>query len=397
MADLGRARNPVLVELTMTRQVRLFRPSVGAQELEAVKDVFDRAWLGLGPRVGEFETAWSRYLGCKASIGVNSATAALHLALSAFRFRQGSKVLVPAITFASTATAALYNGLEPVFVDVDPVTLGLNLADLERKLTKDCVAVMAVHYAGHPLPMPQLCELARAHGLKVIEDCAHSAGGMHGKRRLGTWGEIGCFSFEEKKCMTTGDGGMICSDDPDLIAPLRATRWVGIDKDTWRRAASYTDASELEARHWYYEIAELGFKYNMNDLAACVGLVQLSRLDAMNTSRRDTIAHYLRGIAGLHHVRPLLPYELEGSAYWIFGVRAARREELILFLKRRGIATGVHYMPLPLHPLFASHREQIPVALREWEHLVTLPLYADMATDDVDYVVDALRDFEKSL
>lgn len=381
----------------MTRQVRLFRPSVGALELEAVRGAFERSWLGLGPKVGEFETAWSRYIRCADSIGVNSATAALHLAVSAFRFRAGAKVLVPAITFASTATAAMYNGLEPVFVDVDPVTLGISLDDLQRKITPDCVAVMPVHYGGHPVPMDRLLEIARAHRLKVIEDSAHCAGGEYQQRKIGTFGDIGCFSFEEKKCMTTGDGGMICSDDVELITPLRATRWVGIDKDTWKRAHSYTDPAELEAQHWYYEIAELGYKYNMNDLAASIGLAQLSRLDEMNARRAAAIGRYLDGIRDLRTIKPLLPYALERSSYWVFGVRTTKRRELITFLKKRGIATGVHYMPLPLHPLWKAHEEPIPVALREWPNLVTLPLFADIEDAEVDYVLEGLRDFDRTL
>jgi perosamine synthetase len=381
----------------MTRQVRLFRPSVGALELEAVKGAFERQWLGLGPKVGELEQAWSRYIGSKDSIGVNSATAALHLALSAFKFKPGAKVLVPAITFASTATAALYNDLEPVFVDVDPVTLGISLEDLERKITADCVAVVPVHYAGHPVPMEALLAIARAHNLKVVEDSAHCAGGEYHGKKIGTFGDIGCYSFEEKKCMTTGDGGMIVSDDVELITPLRATRWVGIDKDTWKRSASYTDAAELEAQHWHYEIAELGYKYNMNDLAASIGLAQLSRLDEMNARRGAAIARYIAGINDLRTIKPMLPYAVERSSYQMFGIRTPKRRELITFLKQRGIATGVHYLPLPLHPLFKAHQEPIPIALREWTTLVTLPLFADIEDDEIDYVLEGLRDFDRAL
>ncbi len=156
----------------MTKQVRLFKPSVGEDELQAIRGVFDRAWLGLGPLVGEFETAWSSYLGARDSVGVNSGTAALHLALTAFAFPAGSKVLVPAITFVSTALAVLYNRLQPVFVDVDPETLGIDLIDLEHKTTADCVAVIAVHMGGHPVPMSRLLDIARRRRLVVIEDCA---------------------------------------------------------------------------------------------------------------------------------------------------------------------------------------------------------------------------------
>ena len=193
--------------------IRLFKPSVGEEELANIKEVFARAWLGNGPTVVKFEETWCNYIGCKISVGVNSATAALHLALTAFHFPEGKKVLVPAITFASTATAVLYNRLIPVFVDVDPDTVSMDLVDLERKYDKDCVAVIPVHNGGYPVAMDKLMEMADGLNLRVIEDCAHCAGGDYKGKKLGTWGHIGCFSFEEKKLITTGDAGMICTYD----------------------------------------------------------------------------------------------------------------------------------------------------------------------------------------
>lgn len=376
-------------------KVRLFKPSVGEDELAAVRSVFDRAWMGLGPLVGQFEEEWSNYIGAKCSVGVNSGTAALHLALTAFNFPPGAKVLVPAITFVATAVVALHNRLTPVFVDVDPETLGMSLDDLKRKITPDCVAVMPVHMGGHPVAMDKLLEIARQHRLKVIEDCAHCPGGAYRGKKLGMWGDIGCFSFEEKKGMTTGDGGMISGNDPALIEPLRAYRWVGIDKDTWKRSAQYVESRSLDAMHWHYEVAVAGFKYNMNDLMACIGLVQLKKLDRMNQRRREIIKRYLDGIKPLRSIRPLFPYQLEDSSYWLFGVRTSRRQDLILHLKKREIATGVHYMPLPLQPLFKHHTEPVPVAKKVWEEMVTLPLFPDLTDAEVDYVVEALGDFDR--
>jgi perosamine synthetase len=371
-------------------QVRLFKPSVGQEELDGIKDVFERAWLGLGPKVVEFEQEWTRYIGSAASVAVNSGTAALHLALASFGFKPGSKVLVPALTFVSSATCILYNGLEPVFVDVDPDTLSISLPDMERKLTRDCVAVVVVHFGGHPAPMDEIMAFAKAHDLKVVEDCAHCAGGEYLGKKLGTWGDVGCFSVEEKKAMTTGDGGMIVANDPELIEPLRAHRWVGIDKDTWKRTANYTKTASEDPRHWYYEVAVLGYKYNMNDLAAAIGLAQLRKLDNMNRQKAALIDRYLRGITDLEDVQPLLPYSLNKSSYWLFGIRFPERDELILHLKSKGIATGVHYMPLNKHPLFASYRSEMPFTEELWSRMITLPLFADMTEAQVDYVVEAM-------
>jgi len=376
-------------------QIRLFKPCVGEEELANIREVFERAWLGLGPRVAQFEKEWSEYIGAKTSVAVNSATAALHLSLLAFGFQPGKKVLVPAISFVSTATAALYNQLEPVFVDIDPDTLSLSLEDVERKMTPDTVAVLPVHMGGHPVPMERLMEIGRQHRLAVIEDCAHCAGGIYKGKKLGTWGDIGCFSFEEKKCMTTGDGGMISSNRAELIEPLRAYRWLGIDKDTWRRSAGYTSPEAIDARHWYYEVGVLGYKYNMNDLMAAIGLAQLKKLDRMNARRRAIIQRYLEGIKDCRQIRPLFPYKLEDSAYWIFGVRCEKRDDLILHLKKKGIATSVHYLPIPMHPLFRKYSAETPVANRVWQTMLTVPLFPDLTDGEVDYVVEALREYDR--
>lgn len=373
--------------------VRLFKPCLGQEELDNIRDAFDRAWIGLGPKVREFENKWSKYIGCGASLAVNSATAALHLALRAFEFPEGRKVLVPAITFASTAFAAIYNRLEPVFVDVERDTASMSLKDLQRKYDKDCVAVIPVHMGGHPAQIGEIVEFAKARNMKVIEDCAHVAGADYRGKQLGTWGDVGCFSFEEKKAMTTGDGGMMCSDDIELIDRMRPVRWVGIDKDTWRRAAGYTDTGSLDAKHWYYEISALGYKYNMNDLSAAIGLAQLQKLDGMNQRRAQCVRRYLDGIADLEQIRPLLPFDPETNAYWLFGVRCDRRDELILHLKSRGIATSVHYIPLMHFPFFKRWANACPVADEIWHTFVTLPLFAELSFEEIDYVVSALREF----
>jgi perosamine synthetase len=318
------------------------------------------------------------------------------LALTAFHFPAGKKVLVPAITFTSTASVVLYNNLIPVFVDVDPETTVMDLNDLQSKIDPDCVAVIPVHNAGYPVPMDELMLLADQHNLKVIEDCAHCAGGAYKEKKLGTWGHIGCFSFEEKKCMTTGDGGMICSDDPDLIEPLRAYRWVGIDKDTWRRAEAADGLSENEAMHWHYEISVLGYKYNMNDIMAAIGLAQLEKLDAMNAKRRAIIGKYLQGIKDIPGIRPYTRYTLEGhEAYWFFGIRCKQRDELIIHLKNKGIATGVHFYPLPLHPLFKPYDNGCPVAKEIWQAFITLPSHVDLTDDEINYIIDQLNRFCK--
>ena len=372
--------------------IRLFKPSFGEEELQAVKEAFDRSWVGLGPKVNEFEQAWQEFTGAKMAVGLNSATAALHLALAVFGFLEGKKVLVPSLTFSSTASAVLYNRLIPVFVDSDPVTLGMSLSDLEGKYDKDCVAVMPVHYAGHPVPMEKLVPWARDRGLKVIEDCAHTAGGIYKDRMLGAWGDIGCYSFEEKKLMTTGDGGMMVTNDPDLFKDVKAMRWVGIDKDNWKTAQKYTQ-SDHDAMHWYYELNVLGYKYNMNDLAASIGLVQFKKLPGFNNKRSQIIRQYLDGLADINGAFPLLPYEPESYPYQMFGIRADKRNELMIYLKSNGIATGCHYTPLSVQPLFKPYGQNCPYIEKEADKFITLPLHADMTKEEVIYIISHIRNF----
>ncbi len=375
--------------------IRLFKPSVGKEELENLKVVFDRAWLGLGPTVTEFENEWTKYIGCKMSIGVNSATAALHLALTSFNFPKGKKVLVPAITFTSTASVVLYNGLIPVFVDVDRVTALMDFNDMMKKYDKDCVAVIPVHNGGLAVEMDKLMDVAKTLNLKVIEDCAHCAGGDYKGKKLGTWGDIGCFSFEEKKCMTTGDGGMICSDNIELIEPLKAYRWVGIDKDTWRRAEGFKEVNENEAMHWHYEIAVLGYKYNMNDIAAAIGLAQLKKLDRMNAARREIIRKYINGIKNIEGVEPIFPYQLDNNeAYWFFGIRCNERDKMIIYLKNKGISTGVHFYPLPLQPLYKPYDNDCPVAKEIWKTFITLPSHVELSNEEIEFVIDSIKNFK---
>lgn len=375
-------------------KVRLFKPSVGKEELESIQDSFQSAWLGLGPKVTEFEQRWSQYIGSKESVGVNSCTAALHLALAAYRFPEGKKVLVPALTFASTAMAVLYNRLIPVFVDADEATLGISLEDLERKFDKDCVAVMPVHFGGHPVPMDELAAWAKSRGLKVIEDCAHTAGGKYKGKALGTWGDIGCYSFEEKKCMTTGDGGMLSFDDPELLNPLRHARWIGINKDTWVRYEQ-SELGSPDTNGWYYEIADIGYKYNMNDLMASIGLVQLQKLDAMNRRREHIIGQYLNVIKDHDSIQPAIPYHLQDSSYWAFIVRVQNREQFITHMQGRGVSTGVHYMPLPMQPLFMKFAGATPVAESIWKQLVTLPLFPDLTGEEIEHVKESIRSYHE--
>ena len=377
--------------------IRLFKPVVGEEELAEIRKAFDKSWIGLGEKVREFENKWSGLIGCKSSIGLNSATAALHIAVQSFGFEPGKKIMIPAITFAATAFAPIYNRLIPVFVDVDEDSVSLSIEDMERKYDKDVVAIIPVHYAGHPARMKEIMDFAAAKNLKIIEDCAHTTGSEYLGKKLGTWGHISCFSFEEKKCMTTGDGGMMCSDDTELINSMRPARWLGINKDGWMRYKKDMNEELANAYHWHYEISMLGYKYNMNDLAASLGLAQLKKLPAMNKRRTEIVRTYMNGISGLNKIKLLLPFEPENYVYQMFGVRCESRDQLILYLKSKGIATGVHYFPLYKHPYFMQWESKCSVAEKIWTSFVTLPLHADLTDEEINYVISVLDEADKIL
>lgn len=376
--------------------VRLFRPYLDEQDLDSIKVAFDANWLGLGSRVGEFEAAWREKFQVNQALGLNSATAALHLALEAFRFPAGKKVLVPSMTFSSTAMAVMYTRLEPVFVDCEPENLTMDVEDLERKMDKDCVAIIPVHYGGSACDMERIMELAAKNDLKVIEDCAHTQGGTFRGKILGTIGDIGCFSFEEKKGMTTGDGGMLVCDDQEIYNYLKPMRWVGIDKDTWKRA-SEVEGLEDRSMHWFYEIRNLGFKYNMNNLAASLGLSQLAKLDDINATKNAAIKRYIDNLGNLPGIEFLMDYSEKSwtGSYWLFGLRLRNRPDFINYVIDKGVSTGVHFTPLNEQPYWSGFKGETPISSKVYQQIVTLPLFPMMDLKEVDYVSGVIADYFK--
>ena len=374
--------------------IRLFKPSFGNEEVEAIKKIFKKSWIGYGPEVKKFENSWSKYIGIKYSVGVTSCSAALHIALASKNFKKKKKVLVPAMTFTATAAAALYCGLEPVFVDINEYDLNINFEDLKKKYSKDCVAVIPVHVGGHPCEMEKIVPWAKRRKLLVIEDCAHTTGGIYRGKTLGTWGDISCFSFEEKKMLTTGDGGMVCTNNKSLAVKFRNLSFHGWNRDPWSRHKKSLSKKNLKEKHWYYQIKQLGFKYNMNDLMAAIGLAQLKKLNSFNFKRNTGIQKYLKGIKNCKNIKPYFVKQHKRIAYWMFAVRLKKRDQLITFLKKKGIATSVYWIPVPMHPLYKKYKSKIPVTKRVWKELVTLPLFSDIKLKELNYVINSVKEFD---
>jgi len=377
----------------LKKTIRLFKPSVGSNELVEIKKVFKKSWIGYGEKVREFENQWSKYFNTRYSVGTNSCTAALHVVLAAQNFKKGKKVLVPSITFSATAAAVLYCGLIPVFVDINKNALTISFNDLKKKYNKNCVAVIPVHFGGHPCEMDRITSWAKKKKLLVIEDCAQTCGSVYKGKKLGTWGDYGCFSFEEKKILTTGDGGMICSNSSNKIKKIRSLSFHGWDKDPLTRFN--ISKSKNTNKHWMYKISNLGYKYNMNDLVASIGISQLKKLKKFNHKREIIIKRYLEGLKNCKGIIPALPYKLNKSSYWMFSIRCNNRDKLMSFLKKKGISTSVHLIPLPLQPLYKKFKSNIPVALKTWKELLTLPLFPDLKINEVDYVISQVVKFDK--
>ena len=376
--------------------IQVFCPSITDREIEAVAEVMRSGWLGLGPKTAEFESKFAEYVGAKYAIGVNSGTAALHLALIALGIGPGDEVLVPTITFASTALAVVYCGATPVFVDVKPDTLCIDVEDADDKVTGKTRAIIPVHYSGTPCNMDAISCLADDRVLAVIEDAAHACGSTFYDDRVG--GLIGtdatCFSFHAVKNLTCGEGGMITCNSESMDTALRRLRWCGINKGTWDR----TDTAKDSNYSWYYEIADLGFKAHTNDIAAAIGIVQLDRLPELNARRREIAQLYTAGLSDCKWLD--LPHEYPGCVSschaYVIKVKNDGRDRLNQHLKECDIATGVHYIPLHIQPYFKQlvDTPYLPVAETVWRTLLTLPSYPDLSNEEVAYVVDCIKEFE---
>lgn len=365
----------------------VFKPNYDEQEVQAVRECLQKGWTGCGPKVKEFEEEFARYVGSKYAVATNSCTASLHLAVMTLNI-PGAEIISTPMTFVSTNHAILYNQAVPVFADIQKDTMNIDPADIRAKITPKTRAVIAVHFGGHACDLDEIQALTQKHGLALIEDCAHACGGLYQGRKLGSFGDFGCFSFHAVKNMATGDGGMIVTNDKKHYDRLMKLRWVGISKDTWNR-------NEKGAYSWDYNIEELGFKYQMNDITAAIGLVQLRKLDGMNQKRRALAKRYREGLAGISGIE--LPGEKPGveSARHNFIIKTNDRDGLMEFLKTRQISTGVHYRPNNHYELY-QNAGKTPAAEEVWKRIVTLPLYPSMTTEQQDYVIRSIKVFFKS-
>ena len=371
-------------------------PEIGEEEIAEVVDTLRSGWVTTGPKTRQFEAAFAQFLGDEGlqAIAVNSATAGLHLALEALGIGPGDEVITTTHTFTATAEVVRYLGADVKLVDIDPQTLNIDLQALEAAIGPRTRAIMPVHYAGLAVDMDAIAQIAQRHGVKVVEDAAHALPTTWRGRLIGTHGsDAVVFSFYANKTMTTGEGGMLVTRDPKLAERARIMRLHGINRDAFDRFTAKVPS-------WYYEIVAPGFKYNLTDIAAAMGLHQLRRL-ADFAQRREALAQqYDQALAELPLILPPRPVHAEDRHAWhLYVVRLREdapigRDALIEALFAAGIGVSVHYIPLHQHPYwrerYALAAQDFPHSQQAYEAMVSLPLYTRMTQADVQRVVDAL-------
>jgi dTDP-4-amino-4,6-dideoxygalactose transaminase len=366
-------------------------PTLGEAEIAEVVDSIRSGWVTTGPKVKRFEEEFAAYVGARHAIAVNSCTAALHVALTALDIAPGDEVIVPTLTFCATANVVEHLGARPVIVDVTS-SGHISLDAVARAITPRTKAIVPVHYAGEACDLDELQALAGRHGLPLVEDAAHAIGAEYRGRKIGVHGRAVAFSFYATKNMTTGEGGMITTADDALAARMRMLALHGMSRDAWKR---YTETGS-----WYYEVVEPGYKDNMTDIQAAMGIHQLRALDGFLARRREIAARYDAAFADLEEI--ILPQRRPGRThtYHLYPIRLAEgigwnRAQFMEALRARRIGASVHFIPLHRHPYYQKtygySPNQFPVAEKVYSGLLSLPLYPVMTNSDVEDVVEAVR------
>ncbi len=367
------------------------KPCLDDREIKAVQDALSSGWLTMGPKTIEFENRFREFIGAKYAISCNSATAALHLSLLALDIGEKDEVILPVNTFTSTAEVVLYTGATPVLCDIDQRTHNVDPEMISELITPRTKAIIPVHFAGIPCDMTSIMDIAKEHSLFVVEDAAHALPSTYEGKSIGNIGTTACFSFYATKTMTTGEGGMVTTDDSSIAEKIKIKRLHGISGDAWNRYSGEND--------WFYDIVDLGFKYNTTDLQSALGLVQLEKIQFMQKRREEIANMYLQGFS--EKIKVLTPTENVQSSWHLFIIKVNNRDELHQMLKRKGIHTSVHFIPLHHHSYYQKKlgvdSSQFTNANQIYNQSLSLPIYPGLQDDEVGYIIDAVLEGTKNL
>lgn len=369
------------------------QPLIEQDEMDEVLDSMKRSWLGTGPKVQQFEKDFARYKKIPHVAAVNSCTAALHLSCLALDLKPGDEIITTPMTFCATVNAILHAGAVPVFADIDPATLNIDVREIEKRITRRTRAVIVVHFAGRACDMDPIVDLARSRNIAVIEDCAHAIETLYKGKQTGTIGTAGCFSFYATKNITTGEGGMVVSHDEKLISRIKVRALHGLSQDAWKRYSDYG--------YKHYFVEDIGFKYNMMDVQAAIGIHQLKRIDEYWKRRERIWNKYIEAFSDLDIGLPAPVEKDTRHAYHLFTVRinprraGMSRDDFLLAMTERNIGVGVHYLSIPEHPYYRKNLslkpEDYPHAHSFGRETASLPLSPKLTDQDVADVVSAVR------
>lgn len=366
------------------------RQSINEQDIEAVVNVLKSDYLTTGPKIAEFERKVADYTGAKYAVAIANGTAALHAACYAAGIDEGDEVITTPITFAASSNCVLYCGGTPVFADINPETYNISPEDIERKITPKTKAIIAVHFTGQPCEMEQIHVIAHKYNLIVIEDGAHALGAEYQGKRVGTLSDMTTFSFHPVKHITTGEGGMILTDNPELYQRLKLFRTHGITRE-----------EELLTKNdgpWYYEQLDLGYNYRITDIQCALGVSQMDRLPEFLEKRKQIAKRYNEAFAANEQIQ--LPYQKEGcdNAWHLYVIRIknGKRKEIFEKLRAAGIGVNVHYIPVYQHPYYRTHgyaEVTCPNAEEYYKECISLPMYPDLKEEEQEYVIEKVLEY----
>lgn len=364
------------------------KQTIEQDDIQAVVDVLKSDFLTTGPKIAEFEQTVADYVGAKYAVAISNGTSALHAACFAAGIGPGDEVITTPLTFAASANCVLYCGGTPVFADVDPKTYNIDPEDIRRKITDRTKAIIAVHLAGQPCDMDAIHSIAREHGLIVIEDGAHALGSVYKGKKVGSLSDMTTFSFHPVKPITTGEGGMIVTDNEDFYKKMILFRSHGITRD-----------DSMMTRNdgpWFYQQFDLGYNYRITDIQCALGCSQMKKLDRFLARRKEIVARYNEAFADCDNI--ITPYQLSdtesGWHLYIVQVKNCDRRQVFEGMREKGIGVNVHYIPVYMHPYYQEHGyENVHCANAEeiYSHIISLPLYPGLTSEQQDYVIDTLK------